>query len=92
LATRLGVPVPATVPARVTDGWRSAKPRTQFRPATIRRTEADGWELTPVRSAGSHLVATLASANGYAVIPSDVDSVDTGETVDAVVVSREDAG
>jgi molybdopterin biosynthesis enzyme len=37
-------------------------------------------------------VATLAIANGYAIIPSDVDSVDAGETVDAVLVSREDAG
>jgi molybdopterin molybdotransferase len=92
LAARLGSPVSAPVSARVTAGWRSAKPRTQFRPATIRRTEADEWELTPVPSAGSHLVATLAIANGYAVIPSDVDSVDTGETVDAVLVSREDAG
>lgn len=91
LAARLGASVPTPVPARVTNGWRSAKPRTQFRPATIRGTEEGGWELTPVPSAGSHLVATLAIANGYAVVPADVDSVTPGETVDAVLVSREDA-
>jgi molybdopterin molybdotransferase len=45
-----------------------------------------------VSSAGSHLVATLAIANGYAIVPADVDSVASGDTVDAVLVSREDAG
>jgi len=92
LSGRLEVGVSAPVRARVTDGWRSAKPRTQFRPATIRQLAAGEWELTPVPSAGSHLVATLAIANGYAVIPSDVDAVAPGELVDAVLVSREDAG
>jgi molybdopterin molybdotransferase len=80
------------VRATATAAWRSANPRMQFRPATMRQDESGAWELTPVSSAGSHLVATLAAANGYAVVPADVDEVAEGDRVEAVVVSREDAG
>lgn len=91
LTARLGGTVAAPVRARVTAGWRSAKPRTQLRPATIRRTETGEWELTPVSSAGSHLVATLAVANGYAIVPSEVGEVAAGDIVDAVLTtSREE--
>jgi molybdopterin molybdotransferase len=92
LAARRGVGGCHRVQATTTVGWKSAKPRTQFRPATIGRNDTGDWELTPVSSAGSHLVATLAIANGYAIVPADVDSVASGDTVDAVLVSREDAG
>lgn len=92
LAARLGGGGHRPVRATATAGWKSTRARSQFRPAMIGQNAAGAWELAPVSSAGSHLVATLAATNGYAIIAADTETVTEGDEVDAVVVSREDAG
>lgn len=64
--------LPATV------GWSGPEGRRQFVPVKI---SEEG--VTPVHrlGSGSHLVASLALADGLAVVPEDVTTVAAGETV-----------
>ncbi|MFI5685954.1 gephyrin-like molybdotransferase Glp [Streptomyces sp. NPDC051636] len=59
----------------------SPKGRRQF----LRGSYADG-EVTPVGGAGSHLVAALAQADALIVVPEDVESVEPGSEVEAVLL------
>jgi molybdopterin molybdotransferase len=42
---------------------------------------ADGWTATPTGGRGSNLISTVARANGLAVLPPGVGSIDAGERV-----------
>lgn len=67
-------------------GWRSPSGRRQYMPialgehdgrATVRPATAGG--------AGSHLAGGLAAADGFAIVPEDVEQVAVGDLVEVVV-------
>ncbi|NLF05765.1 MAG: molybdopterin molybdotransferase MoeA [Actinomycetales bacterium] len=76
-----------TFDAEVIDGWRTPHGRTQVMPVAF----ADGG--TRVRRAtrggsGSHLVASLALAEGLAVVPAEIEHVRPGDRVQVMRVDR----
>ncbi|KQV06164.1 molybdopterin molybdotransferase MoeA [Leifsonia sp. Root112D2] len=65
-------------------GWRSPAGRAQYIPITV--AEPAGREPMSIRPAsvggsGSHLVASLAAADGIAIVAEDVTEVRAGDTV-----------
>lgn len=79
--------VPNPVPARAVRGWRTPPVRDQYLPARI-GIDADGqYTVEPAATKGSksHLVASLGRANGYAIVPGDVDQVAGGDVVHVVI-------
>ena len=73
------------VPAEA--GWRSPSGRRQYMPIAL---VADGRGTPTVRpasagGAGSYLVGGLALADGFAIIPEDVDEVAAGDVVEVAV-------
>lgn len=77
---------PVPLPARAGTGWTTPAGRTQYLPARI-TAEPAGWVVHPVSRQGSasHLVASLAAANGYAIVPTGQAAVHKGDLVDTVV-------
>lgn len=74
-----------TLLARVEAGWSSPAGREQHMPVTL-VAGPDGNVVarpTTARGSGSHLVASLAAADGIAVVPADVTEVCPGEIVTA---------
>lgn len=75
---------PPPVPARATEAWRTPGGRMQVIPVRIR----DGAERLVLPAAdggsGSHLIASLAAADGYALVEAEVESVSAGDTVRCV--------
>ena len=65
------------VPATLEDDITGPVGKTQFARVRVRRTRK-GWEATPTGGRGSNLIATVARANGLAVVP--VDGSDVLET------------
>jgi molybdopterin molybdotransferase len=64
------------------EGWRAPQRRRQYLPIAF----VDGG-VAPVGSGGSHLAGALARAEGYAVIPPEVDQVESGDLVDVLLLS-----
>lgn len=54
--------------------------KTQFARVRVRRT-SEGWVATPTGGRGSNLMATVARANGLAVIPAGVETAHAGTEV-----------
>jgi molybdopterin molybdotransferase len=75
--------------ARVTRGWRSPAGREQHMPVVLAADDDGGVVARPAAAhgSGSHLVASLAAADGLAIIPADVTEVRAGETVTVVRVT-----
>lgn len=73
--------------ARTEEGWQSPAGRRQFTPVRVKF----GAEVTckPVHSlgSGSHLAASLASANGLAVVPEYATEVDAGQVLPVHLVN-----
>ena len=63
-------------------GWRVPRERRQYQPIAL----VDG-QVAPATSGGSHLAGGLARAEGYAVVPADVDAVFPGDVVDVMLIS-----
>lgn len=79
--------------ARAEVGWRTPPGRRQYLPARIRMTDA-GVTVSPAaaRGSGSHLVGSLAEANGYAIVDAGIERVHEGDVVQVVrLVSDVDA-
>ena len=62
--------------------WRSPRGRVQYVPIAL----VEGG-VAPATERGSHRAGGLARAEGYAVIPADVEAVAPGELVDVLLVS-----
>jgi molybdopterin molybdotransferase len=77
---------PRPVPARAAVGWPSPVGRTQYLPARV-AADAHGLTVRPAARLGSasHLVGSLATANGYAVVAAERTEVAAGDLVDTVV-------
>ncbi|MCO5315161.1 MAG: molybdopterin molybdotransferase MoeA [Solirubrobacterales bacterium] len=80
------------LPARALTGWRVPEGRAQYLPAVI-GTDADRRTVAPAASggSGSHLVASLAAANGFAIVPPRSGPVETGDVVATVLTGPEPA-
>ncbi len=63
-------------------GWRAPRDRRQYLPIVI----VDG-QVAPATAGGSHLAGGLARAEGYAVVPEEVEAVFPGDPVDVMLVS-----
>lgn len=70
------------VPMRVLESWHTPPGRRQYRPAHV---SASG--VRPASSGGSHLAASLGRADGYAIVPAEVDTVSVGDIVDVMLIS-----
>ncbi len=73
--------VPSPVPARAGADWKTPKNRMQVIPARI--YDDENREVLPAAEggSGSHLIASLAGADGYALVDSDVESIRAGDRV-----------
>jgi molybdopterin molybdotransferase len=78
-----------TQSARVTHGWHSPAGREQHMPVVLGRDDDGAVVARPAAAhgSGSHLVASLAAADGLAIIPADATEVLSGEIVTVVRVS-----
>ena len=66
--------------ATLTADVRGPKGKLQFARVQVRRG-ADGWEATPTGGRGSHLISTVARANGLAMVPSGTEIAAAGSQV-----------
>jgi molybdopterin molybdotransferase len=79
-----------TVRARLATPLTSPPGKRTF--ARARMTVEDGtYVVTPVGGSGSHLIASLAQANAFAVVPESVTSLDAGEVVTTMLLERRQA-
>jgi len=68
------------VTARLEDAVSGPRGKTQFARVRVRRTD-EGWVASPTGGRGSNLIATVARANGLAVIPPGVETAEAGSEV-----------
>ena len=68
--------------------WTSPPGRRQYVPVVLDATQPGGWRVRPASSghSGSHLAGSLALADGYAVVPAEVDRIEAGAAVDVILV------
>ncbi|WP_263729472.1 gephyrin-like molybdotransferase Glp [Cellulomonas sp. SG140] len=80
---------PAPVRARAATSWRTPAGRTQYLPVRV-APAAEGWSVEPAarRGSASHLVGSLAAADGYAIVPAKTEQVQAGDLVDVVLTDR----
>ncbi len=72
------------VSATLTDAISGPKAKTVLARVDVTRG-ADGWTATPTGGRGSNLMATVARANGLAVLPPGVESAGVGERVSVML-------
>jgi molybdopterin molybdotransferase len=68
------------VQATVEDDITGPAGKTQFARVRVRRT-GQGWVATPTGGRGSNLIATVARANGLAVVPAGTQTAIAGSSV-----------
>ncbi len=68
------------VSARLEERVSGPRGKTQFARVRVRRTD-EGWRATPTGGRGSNLIATVARANGLALIPPGVETAEAGTEV-----------
>ena len=66
----------------VAAAWRSPRRRQQYLPIRI----VDG-QVAPAAAQGSHRAGGLARAEGYAVVPAEIEDVAVGHLVDVLLLS-----
>ncbi|MFA9432190.1 gephyrin-like molybdotransferase Glp [Egicoccus sp. AB-alg2] len=69
-----------TVTARATEELRGAPNKRHFVRVRLARG-AEGWAATPTGAQGSHVITSISSADGLAVVPEDRDAIAAGEQV-----------
>jgi molybdopterin molybdotransferase len=72
------------VTARLTADVSGPRGKTQFARVLV-RPDGDGYMATPTGGRGSNLIATVARANGLAIIPVGVDTAPAGSEVTVMV-------
>lgn len=83
------------VAAVAAEGWRVPRAKVQFMPVALIAPDSSVAHVDArprVRPAtrggsGSHLVGGLAAADGYAIVPADVDEVRAGDPVTVMLVT-----
>lgn len=76
-----------TLTARLTRSLSSPPARRQYRRGEV-GVDAQGTFVAPVGGAGSHLVGDLAAADCLIVIPEDVTAVESGESVEVLMLEE----
>lgn len=68
--------------------WRTPPGRRQYLPAVIDRSDPGRWSVRPATAggSGSHLAGGLALAEGYAVVPAEIEAVAPGDLVDVIMI------
>ncbi|MGP6176269.1 molybdopterin molybdotransferase MoeA [Microbacterium sp. A196] len=74
-----------TLPAAC--AWRTPVGRRQYLPVVVDRADPRRWSIQSAMPRGSHRAGGLARADAYAVVPADVDAVDTDDLVDVMLIS-----
>jgi len=72
------------IPARLEQDITGPRGKTQFARVRVRRTK-DGWVAIPTGGRGSNLIATVAKANGLAIVPAAVETAFTGDQVQVML-------
>ncbi|HJS27262.1 MAG TPA: gephyrin-like molybdotransferase Glp [Actinomycetota bacterium] len=72
------------VPARLEEDVTGPAGKTQFARVRVRRAK-DGWSATPTGGRGSNLIATVARANGLAIVPAGVETARAGSRVNVML-------
>lgn len=71
--------------------WRTPPGREQYLPIVVERPASDPahWRVHPATAggSGSHLAGGLGRAQGYAIVPAEVETVHVGDRVDVMLVS-----
>lgn len=78
-----GTVLPAPATAAVDEGWHSPRGRTQYMPVAVWRDATGAAVVRPATSggSGSYLVASLAGADGLAIVEEDRTEVQTGDHI-----------
>ena len=72
------------VTATLAEDVEGPKGKLQFARVRVRRTK-DGWVATPTGGRGSNLIATVAKANGLAIVPPGTETARTGSQVKVIL-------
>ena len=81
--------VPACEVAVVSDGWRTPPRREQYMPVMLTRgPEGLVARRAAAGGSGSHLVAGLARAEGFAIVGAEVEEVRAGDRLPVLPVDR----
>ena len=72
------------VPARLEEDVTGPIGKTQFARVRVRRTK-EGWVATPTGGRGSNLIATVAKANGLAIVPPGTQTAHAGSQVKVIL-------
>src|SRR6266508_1867884 len=72
------------ITARLTADVSGPKGKTQFARVLV-RPDGDGYVATPTGGRGSNLIATVARANGLAIVPAGVETAPAGSDVTIMV-------
>jgi molybdopterin molybdotransferase len=75
------------VRARLTEPLPSPAGKRSFARAWL-SVEAGTYVVRPVGGSGSHLIASLAAANAFVVVPEETTQLDTDATVDVMMLER----
>lgn len=75
--------LPRFIPARAAEGWACPPGRVQFIPVRVTGTTEDSVLVAPASAggSGSHLIGTLARADGLVRVPAETDIVNAGDPV-----------
>jgi molybdopterin molybdotransferase len=68
------------ITARLEQDVTGPRGKTQFARVRVRRTP-EGWTATPTGARGSNLLATVARANGLAIVPAGIETAEAGSEV-----------
>jgi len=72
------------VTARLEEDVTGPIGKTQFARVRVRRTK-DGWLAAPTGGRGSNLIATVAKANGLAIVPPGTQTAQSGSQVKVIL-------
>lgn len=75
---------PRPVPSLAGEGWRTPRGRKQVIPVRITDGEARRAFPAAEGGSGSHLIASLAAADGYALVEAEVNAVSAGDRLQTV--------
>lgn len=69
--------------------WRTPAGRRQYLPVAIDRSDPARWAVRPANRGGSasHFAGGLARADGYAVVPAEIEQLAVGDPVSVMLMS-----
>jgi molybdopterin molybdotransferase len=77
--------------AAITRGWRSPDGKRQYVRVQVVSDGVGGFAATPVGGPGSHLIASMAAANGLLIVPPEATEVPAGTVCAVMLLDRRGA-